>query len=76
VCGFDCPDSNGDPLGACARYDLTLDGHVINASDLLVMIGDPLSGRPSSCRGCGPADDGLVHCPLECEAGEGALPCP
>jgi cysteine-rich repeat protein len=64
VSGVDCPDPAGNPGGACAPYDLTESGSVINVSDLLAMLAPGLFGTPSSAHGCTPADDGLVHCPL------------
>jgi hypothetical protein len=59
-----CPDESGDPTGACARYDLTGEGAVINVSDLLELVDPAVFGTPNSAHGCAEADDGLVHCPL------------
>ena len=66
----DCPGSDETELGSCARYDLNVAGPYLNVDDLLMMTSVPL-GRPSTSQGCAPADDGVVHCPLECEAGPG-----
>jgi hypothetical protein len=64
VSGADCPDPAGNPDGACAPYDLTASGSVINVSDLLVMLDPGCFGTPTSAHGCAQADDGLLHCPL------------
>jgi hypothetical protein len=71
----DCPDGTGNPGGSCARYDLTAEGTVINVNDLLVMISDTVFGRSIAELGCASDDTGTVQCPLECEAGAGAV-CP
>jgi hypothetical protein len=72
----DCPGTNSIDLGACARYDLTVEDAVINVSDLLVMLRGDIFGRPASGQGCAAGDDGVVRCPLDCHAGSGAVPCP
>jgi hypothetical protein len=71
-----CPGTNGVDMGSCARYDLTVADEVINVADLLVMLGEDLFGQRTSTHGCGPADDGSVRCPLACQAGSNADPCP
>ena len=64
VDGNTCPDEAGNPTGSCAPYDLTVEGSVINVSDLLVMIGPSLFGTSVESHGCAQAADGAVHCPL------------
>jgi hypothetical protein len=64
VSAIDCPDENGNAIGSCARYDLTVEGSVINVSDLLIMIDPEYFGRPISSQGCALADDGQLYCPL------------
>jgi cysteine-rich repeat protein len=71
-----CPDETGAPTGSCARYDLNVGDVVINVSDLLFVIEDRLFGQPASPQACAADDGGQVRCPLSCEAGPGALPCP
>jgi glucose/arabinose dehydrogenase len=73
---LDCPDEAGDPIGACARYDLTGTDEVINVTDLLVAIDARFFGKPTSDQGCSSGDTGSVQCPLACGAGAGALACP
>jgi hypothetical protein len=69
VSGFDCLDSANNPTGACNRYDLTVEGTVINVSDLLVMIDAQVFGRSTSEQGCAADDSGGVQCPLPCTSG-------
>jgi predicted outer membrane repeat protein len=76
VCSNSCYDECGDPGGACGPYDTSAGGSVVNVQDLLVCISADVFGRLLEDPGCVAADDGAVHCPLECEAGAGALPCP
>jgi glucose/arabinose dehydrogenase len=71
-----CPDSHGDPIGLCGRYDLNVTGDVINVTDLLVMIDPELFGTPTAAQGCAPDDSGTVQCPLECEVGPIGPTCP
>jgi hypothetical protein len=59
-----CPDEAGNPTGSCARYDLTVEGEVVNVNDLLVIMSPERFGSTTLDQGCTPADDGVVHCPL------------
>jgi hypothetical protein len=71
-----CPDEFGNPVGPCARYDLDTTGSIVNASDLLVAIDPELYGYPPSAQGCVEDDGATLQCPLECDAGPDAAPCP
>ena len=75
ISGMDCPDPSGALVGSCARYDLDTEGVVINVNDLLVMISDAIFGNSTAQMGCATDDQGVVRCPLPCEAGAGAV-CP
>jgi hypothetical protein len=59
-----CSDLNGDPTGSCAPYDLSVEGQIINVSDLLVVISDQVFGKSMAELGCAPDDSGFVGCPL------------
>jgi hypothetical protein len=48
----------------------------INVSDRRRMLDGQFFGQPLAGKGCAVGDDALVHCPLGCTAGAGALPCP
>jgi hypothetical protein len=71
-----CPDPDNNPAGACVRYDLTVEGDVVNVNDLLVVISPALFGQSSSSQGCAADDDATVRCPLGCQSGTSAAPCP
>jgi hypothetical protein len=62
--GDTCPDESGVSTGPCARYDLDAHGEFIDVEDLVIMNSPACFGQAVSERGCAPADDGLVHCPL------------
>jgi hypothetical protein len=70
-----CLDEGGFPTGPCARYDLTVEGSVIDVDDLMLAIGEGLFGKPIFDQTCEVDDDGTLQCPLECEAGLGPV-CP
>jgi hypothetical protein len=70
-----CPDDAGSPTGSCTRYDLTLEGSVINVQDLLAAVSPELFGTSSTSHGCAPDDTATVRCPLACSAGAG-VSCP
>jgi lysophospholipase L1-like esterase len=71
----DCPGDFPGSTGGCARYDLDLTGGFINLDDVLAVIRDRLLGKSVADQGCAEDDDGVVRCPLACEAGEGGGPC-
>jgi hypothetical protein len=73
---MDCPGDAADNTGSCWRYDLNVRDEFINVSDLLRMLDGQFFGQPLAGKGCAVGDDALVHCPLGCTAGAGALPCP
>jgi hypothetical protein len=69
-----CPDENNRLTGSCARYDLDVANGFINVLDLMKMI-EQVGTRTSEYQ-CGNGDDGTMRCPLQCEEGTGAVPCP
>ena len=60
-----CPDEEGHPTAGCARYDLDLQGSVINVADLLILIAPGLFGTATSEHGCSPDDTGVIRCPIQ-----------
>ena len=58
------PTPLGTPLDPAPPYDLTVEGSVINVSDLLALISDKVFGRSVAELGCAPDDGGVVQCPL------------
>ncbi|MEE8557550.1 MAG: thrombospondin type 3 repeat-containing protein [Myxococcota bacterium] len=59
-----CPGDLDGVVVLCARYDLNVEGSVVNVLDLLAMISPTLFGVSMEAQGCAAADDGSVHCPL------------